>query len=329
MNITIEDDVDGGTINDTSLFGDADINYGVSSNLQVYDYPNTTTRAAFIIYTDLSALSGVIVDSAQYKIKIKDAGTCNCEMRALLRTWNQGNKDGQTASTGEATPLSARHNEEAWTTVLAGDNGTDYSGVHSSFLGPDSTGWFAIDLNSSIIQDRIDSPSKNKGDICTPTTFSSSLTWIAYSTENLVNQPQFYIEYTEDPYVAVFDDISKKDKSILSKSDNISYVAPEAVDADTRYEVASEKVEEESNINHYLSQYEKIIETSDQVAEILDERCKGYTFKFDPAKMPALTQAIRKVFGKDSAEITYDMYKQVLEEQMTLNEKIGDEIFAQ
>lgn len=124
-------------------------------------------------------------------------------------------------------------------------------------------------------------------------------------------------------------DISKKDKKILSASDSIGYEAPEAADADTKYDVASKEVEAESNIGHYLAQYKKIVETSDQVAEILDERCNGYMFKFDPTKMPALAQAIRKVFGLDTSEITYGMYKQVLEEQMALNEKIGDEIFAQ
>ena len=137
------------------------------------------------------------------------------------------------------------------------------------------------------------------------------------------------MEFSEAVPPGTSKDISKKDRKILSTSDDITYVAPEAADADTMYEVASEKAEEESNIGHYLAQYKKIVETSDQVAEILDERSKGYTFKFDPIKMPALAQAIRKVFGKDTNEITYDMYKQVLEEQIALSEKIGDEIFAQ
>lgn len=149
------------------------------------------------------------------------------------------------------------------------------------------------------------------------------------SSEHSTDPIQFYMEYAVPVATSTSKDISRKDRKTLSTSDDITYVAPEAADADTRYEVASEKAEEPSNINHYLSQYKKIVETSDQVAEILDERCKGFTFKFEPKKMPALAQAIRKVFGKDTSEITYDMYKQVLEEQMVLNEKIGDEIFAQ
>lgn len=124
-------------------------------------------------------------------------------------------------------------------------------------------------------------------------------------------------------------DISNKDKDILSTPGDILYDAPEAADANVKYDVASKEVEEDSNIQHYINQYTKIVDASDKVAKIIDDRCKGYTYKFDPNKMPALAQAVRKVFGINTNEITYEMYKQVLDEQVSLNEKIGDEIFAQ
>lgn len=312
MEVTIEDIQDGVVIQDSYFrSGVPDGNYGSASSLVLAD--SDYYRA--IIKVDLSAYAGMIPTYAKFAVyAFGDSSDIN--WYRVKRGWEESQVTWNSYTTGNSwTGAGCEHEDDREQTSQNALPKTSVDFGYNDFICLSES--VALDIGSYFSIIVID---------------ETSLSEILFkSTESSSGRPQFYMEYTEAALVvpSVSSDISRKDRKMLSASDDITYVAPEAADADTRYEVASEKVEEESNINHYLSQYKKIIETSDQVAEILDERCKGFTFKFEPKKMPALAQAIRKVFGKDTNEITYEMYKQVLEEQMILNEKIGDEIFAQ
>lgn len=123
-------------------------------------------------------------------------------------------------------------------------------------------------------------------------------------------------------------DISKKDKKALSAFDDTHYDAPDSVEVDPSLQVEEEK-EIAGDAEHYIRQYDNIIEATDNLTKILDSKSRGYTFTFDPKENPALTSAIRKVFGIDTNEITYEMYKDVIDEQVGLYERMGDEIFGQ
>lgn len=320
MIVTIQGDPE--AIDDTVLYsGSADENFG-TSGMNLFGGTDTYRH---IIKVDLSAYAGMTPTIAKFSLNTSfvSGALTDVHWYRVLRSWLEDEATWNSYITGFP-----------WD--IAGCDGTGTGSDRES--SPQNASPFTIDTVG--IRYDIDclpaSVALDMGGyfsiiMMNGAESSTAGTWSADGGWGDSVSPYFYMEYTEAVLVipGTSKDISRKDKKLLSTHDDITYVAPEATDADTRYEVASEKAEEESNVNHYLAQYKKIVDTSDQIAEILDKRCNNYIFKFDPTKMPALAQAIRKVFGKDTTEITYDMYKQVLEEQIALSEKIGDEIFAQ
>lgn len=123
-------------------------------------------------------------------------------------------------------------------------------------------------------------------------------------------------------------DISKKDKKSLAAFDDTHYDAPDSVEVDPNLQIEEEE-EVAGDVEYYIRQYDSIIDATDNMTKILDSKSQGYTFTFDPKKNPALASAIRKVFGIDANEITYEMYKEVIDEQTELYERMGDEMFGQ
>ena len=123
-------------------------------------------------------------------------------------------------------------------------------------------------------------------------------------------------------------DISRKDKKILSSHSDIAYDSPDVVEGSPK--LRAEEVEEvPGNVQFYLKQYESILDATEKMTSVVDDRCSGYTFVFDPIERPDLASAVKKVFGTSTNKITYDMYREVIEEQIKLNNEIGDEIFGQ
>lgn len=123
-------------------------------------------------------------------------------------------------------------------------------------------------------------------------------------------------------------DISRKDKKILSAHSDIAYDSPDVVEGSPK--LRAEEVEEvPGNVQFYLKQYESILDATEKMTSVVDDRCSGYTFVFDPIERPDLASAVKKVFGTSTNKITYDMYREVIEEQIKLNNEIGDEIFGQ
>ena len=123
-------------------------------------------------------------------------------------------------------------------------------------------------------------------------------------------------------------DVSKKDRRILSEHSDIAYDSPDVIKVDPKLKEKEEK-EVAGNVSLYLDKYKSIIDVTKKVITVIDNKCSGYTYKFDPVERPDLESAIRKVFGVTTSEITYEMYKQVIEEQIKSNSEIGDEIFTQ
>lgn len=329
MEVTIDDD--SGTLRDLAMSGyssNVNTNFGGASWINC-QRTTASDRTNTLLYVDLSAILNVTVISAKFGLDFYSTSGVNAfDYYKVHVDWVEGTSGGAYQAGSSCWNYRISDTDD-WDSAGCEGSGTDHAIIKDGSItvsGPSSD--FPMPLTNVLVQDWIDTPASNRGIVWIKPTIEAGKWSVARSSEATTgNKPYFYMEYIIPPGTSK--DISRKDKKILSVSDDITYVAPEAADADTRYEVASEKVEEDSNINHYLSQYKKIVDTSDQVAEILDERCKDFTFKFEPKKMPALAQAIRKVFGKDTSEITYDMYKQVLDEQIALSEKIGDEIFAQ
>lgn len=122
-------------------------------------------------------------------------------------------------------------------------------------------------------------------------------------------------------------DISKKDRKILSEHSDIAYDSPNVIEAESK--LKEEEKEVVATADHYAEQYKSIIAVTEKMITVIDDKCSGYTYKFDPIERPDIASAVRKVFGITTSEITYDMYKQVIEEQIKVNSTVGDEIFTQ
>ena len=123
-------------------------------------------------------------------------------------------------------------------------------------------------------------------------------------------------------------DISKKDKKALSAFNDVHYDSPDSVEIDLSLKAEEEK-EIPGNVEHYVAQYDNIIEATDKLTKVLDLKCEAFTVTFDPDKEPGVASAVKKIFGININEITYDMYKQVMDEQTELYQEMGDEIFGQ
>ncbi len=122
--------------------------------------------------------------------------------------------------------------------------------------------------------------------------------------------------------------MSRKDKKILSEHSDIAYDSPDVIEGSPK--LREEEIKEVAgNVQFYLKQYESILDATEKMTTIIDNKCSGYTLVYDPIERPDLASAVKRVFGVDTNKITYEMYKEVIEEQIKLNNEIGDEIFGQ
>jgi hypothetical protein len=196
--VTIEDGVDGGVIEDSRLIGGNSSNYGVNIHLNFND-STLPTYQTYVIRVDLSGEdSGRTVTFAKYIMNCNQTpsgGTFTAKLLPILRDWNEGTLNGST-QTGSVCGLSARYLEEDWTTGNALDDGTDYDGTTptASFTTPSATGPYDIVCNNSVIQARLGAT--NKGDVAHPDSFTSGKAIRSSSTEGS-GTLQFYYEYTE------------------------------------------------------------------------------------------------------------------------------------
>ena len=195
MNVSIEDGVDGGIIEDALANGGNNLNWGAATFWQVAG----GTVTSLVVRVDLSSYSGITVTSAKFIVNVTllvGASFTNY-VYPILRQWNEGNKVGAVASAGQVTGLSARHLQENWTTPNCAGSGTDHdSTAIATFTKPTGGGSFDIDLDASGVQSKIDSPSTNYGDVIRTIGGLSSNYWRCDSSEG-TTQPIFYMEFTE------------------------------------------------------------------------------------------------------------------------------------
>lgn len=129
--------------------------------------------------------------------------------------------------------------------------------------------------------------------------------------------------------MATSKDISKADKGILSARDDIRHEPEESLKGrQPSVKIEVEEIEE-NKIDYYVDQYDKIIKSSDDVIALLDKKCEGFVLEFNPAEQPELSVAAKKIFGETDNKVTFDMYKQALEEQINIAGEISNEMLIQ
>jgi hypothetical protein len=189
--VTIEDGVGGGVISD-SIFRSVvpDYNYGARANLI------NSTVYSMLISANLSGYSGTAI-SGKFGLDIYGTSfPVDIAWHRILIAWNEGNKDTNTATTGEVTYNSAKHNEVLWNTAGCLGDGTDRQATpEGSATVTAINSDYAIDITVSTLQAWLDNAGDNNG-IIFPQVAANMLTMRSCeATEG--NKPYFYMEYTE------------------------------------------------------------------------------------------------------------------------------------
>lgn len=192
--ITIEDDVDGGIIEDTFLdenIGKRDDNYGI----YVYVAVEQTQIFHPLMQVDLTGYSGVTVINSRFGIDIYSEFGPVTFWYEVLKEWIQGTKNGAAAANGEPTWNSVRHGEESWNTAGCNGADSDYNSTYDGTANPLVNANFHIDITNALAQKWVDNAADNNG-----ITFKSGK-FFWRSTEAVTgNKPYFYMEYTAGSY---------------------------------------------------------------------------------------------------------------------------------
>lgn len=191
-NITIEDGVDGGVIEDASINNNPplwDYNFGANTSLEAVN----GDAGGFLIKVDLSSYDpNLTVINAYFEGNAYWPNPSDLVWYGVLRDWNEGNKTFAAASVGEVTTRSARHGEQLWSVLGCAGAGTDRLSVadgSKAYPGPDAN--FQFPLTSGLVESWLGVSSNG---IVVNNTGSSS--FYLYSSEH-GSKPSFYMEYTE------------------------------------------------------------------------------------------------------------------------------------
>jgi hypothetical protein len=65
-------------------------------------------------------------------------------------------------------------------------------------------------------------------------------------------------------------------------------------------------------IEEIIKGYENISSKCNELMAIIEDQCKNVTIKVDKARAYHVTEAVRRTFGTDGEEITFEMYKQAI-----------------
>lgn len=192
MEITIEDGVDGGVIEDARFINNqVDKNYGVFTSLTISG--STKNSAIKVLLTDYS---GVTVLQSRFILDCLDiSGAPILAWYEILRDWTQGIGNGDPANDGEITWNSARHNVQAWTTAGCegiGDKNMVAEGSKEIEVGEN----LFLPISNTLCQKWLDNDNDNNGIVLND--LGASTTNFASTERGVDVKPFFYMEYTDD-----------------------------------------------------------------------------------------------------------------------------------
>ena len=194
MNITIEDGVDGGVLEDNIMIDgtNSEKNYGQNGENQVED------NRSFMMQVDLTAYSGITITSSKFGIDIfAYPDDMNISWYGILRAWVEGTVNGA-RETGSPCWAFSNTDTIAWTTGGCKGAGTDRQATAegtSDVIGIDSD--YPLDMTNATTQGWIDNSSNNNGILVERNTGATSKVAARSSQATVGNIPYFYIEYTE------------------------------------------------------------------------------------------------------------------------------------
>lgn len=114
--------------------------------------------------------------------------------------------------------------------------------------------------------------------------------------------------------------LNPRDRGILDATSGTSWVPKEPREVLLPYiEESPEEDREEldsrlEKAKEVYDGYGKIIERTKELRDEIADRCKNVVVTLDPSRHLRVIEAVRRVFGTDGRQITFQMYQRVIEE---------------
>lgn len=121
--------------------------------------------------------------------------------------------------------------------------------------------------------------------------------------------------FTVLPTPKIIGDISVE-REVLAANVQVPYTEPaqiiQPVETSTQTETEPELAEKE-RIESAIANFKQFITAGEEMQTVLGEKLKQRIVKIDSKLSPEVREAIRRLFGINTDEITYDMFKKCLE----------------
>jgi hypothetical protein len=115
--------------------------------------------------------------------------------------------------------------------------------------------------------------------------------------------------------------LSPRDHSILDATSATKWVPPEPADVLRPYIREEDKTKDRTTLafrqdkaKEVFDGYGKIIEECKQLEDEISDRCKNVKITLNPDNQLRIIEAVKRVFGGDGREITFQMYQTCVSE---------------
>ena len=118
--------------------------------------------------------------------------------------------------------------------------------------------------------------------------------------------------------------LSPRDRSILDAQTGNSWVPRDPREALLPY-VGEDPIREENKVatqqdkaKEVYDGYGELIETCEELKGEIAERCKNVVVTLNPSEHLSIIKAVRRIFGTDGTQITFQMYQKCVQEMAKL-----------
>jgi len=114
--------------------------------------------------------------------------------------------------------------------------------------------------------------------------------------------------------------LNASDKDLLNADLSVTYEEPaqEFIPSAGSQKAITDETTEKKRIEEAIQRFNNVIKAGEKLQELLGKKLQERTVTVDPRKDPAVRMAIRRLFGIDSATITYEMFKEALKHRSNL-----------
>jgi hypothetical protein len=120
--------------------------------------------------------------------------------------------------------------------------------------------------------------------------------------------------------------LNPKDASIINAVSGQNWIPKDPMSLVTPYidktkkELTSAEAKKQKAIRIY-EDYGKMEQKCADMCQVIEEECKNVRIKLDPSSRLNVIEAVRRVFGLDGTEITFEMYKMAVKQMTDISNK--------